>query len=681
MARKKRRKRTKAVPAPAGSGADAAFRAGLADHQAGRLAGAAKHYRKALEIDENHADSWHLLGVAGMQSGDLTEAVTLFERAIGLKSDAPPFHDHLGLALRQMGRAAEAEAHHRRALDLDPDFAAGHNNLAGTLVVLNQIEEAETSARRALQLRPGDPDALANMGQILLAQGRAGAAVDAFEAAHKARPATPDSLAHLGAAYQRTGRRDEAEMVFKKALEAAPEAADIWNRYGVALLTMEKFGDSAAAFAAAAGLEPDIVGATVNSGIAHWRGGDLEAAEQAFDAALDRSPDDLGAILGMAAIYSASGDNEVARSLYYRALQTDPDNLDVFNNLATEGGGHISDAQAERLAGLLADRHLSDDDRAKAGFALAAYLRHCGHHDAAFDIFATANDFRAAALAASGTFFDRTVHDRHVKARVDLFTADFFAARRDMGSNDETPVFVVGMPRSGTTLVEQILASHAHVHGAGERRDMAEIGIERLPAMIGDDGIYPDCLKNVQRQQCHDVAGQYLDALRAAAPKARRIVDKMPFNFMHLGLIALLFPNTKIIHCRRDMRDVALSCFFTNFADSHPWSTGLGDIAHFIRAYRRLMAHWRKVLPLSILDIDYEALVENQEAESRRMIDHIGLKWDPACLNFHETARPVSTASRAQVRQPLYANAVGRWRTYEKWLGPLGADFEGPQDG
>jgi len=679
VARKKRRKRTKPIPGHSGDTAGAIFQDGLQHHQAGRLVDAAGRYHAALAIDADHADSHHLLGVIAMQSGEFAEAVTRLETAIGLKDQAPAYHDHLGLTLRQMGRGAEALSHHRRALELDPKFAAGHNNLAGTLLGLGQLDEAEASARQALTLSPGDPEVLLNMGQILLAEGRASGAVDALEAADRVRPGSPQTLVQLATALQRAGRRPDAETQFRRAVDLAPENAQLWSQYGGFLLSIEKFAESAEAFAEAARLNPDDTSQVVNRGISLWRGGKLDDAEAAFDAGLARAPGDVAALLGKAAVISATGDNDGAYALYRQALDADPDNLDVYNNLSTEVNG-ISDADAERLAGLLGDRNLSDDDRAKAGFALGAYLRRCGHHETAFEIYATANEFRAASLSAAGNQFDPEIHSTHINARTRLFSPDFFAARRHMGADDQTPVFVIGMPRSGTTLVEQILASHARVHGAGERRDMAEIGIERLPAMIGGTLPYPECLKQITPQHGQTAAAQYLDALRVQAPKAARVIDKMPFNFTHLGLIALLFPKARIIHCRRDMRDVALSCYFTNFADNHPWSTRLPDIVHFIKAYRRLMAFWRRVLPISILEVDYEHLVENQEAESRRMIDYLGLKWDPACLNFHQTERPVSTAARAQVRRPMYTSSVGRWRAYEKWIGALNLEPDAPVD-
>jgi len=659
------------VPVAAAGPPPPAFEAGLRAHQAGDLAAAAEHYREALEAAPNHPDSLHLLGVALMQQGDLSEAAERMERAIALRADLPAYHDHLGLCMRQMGKPAEAEPHHRRALEIDANFQPACNNLAGTLLALGRPADAESFARRSLELKPGDPDTSINLGQIFLAQGRARAAVDAFQAGHRAKPGTVDTWAQMGQACQRAGFPARAEEAFRRAADLDPERAAGWMHLGGYYLAVERFDDAAEAFHQAAACGPADIRALANRGVALWRGGALEEAEAVFLDVLDQEPDDVTALLGLAAICSAQGDADDARRLYRRVLEIDPDNLDVYNNLNNDGETGLSDEDALRLADLLGRTDIADDDRAKAGYALAGYLRRCGEHAAAFDVYATANEFRAAALSAAGVDFSPENNTAFVDSRIDVFTADFLAARRDFGSDDEAPVFVVGMPRSGTTLVEQILASHPKVFGAGERRDVAVMALQRLPGLIGGDAPYPECLRQVEADHCRSVAEEYLSALRPLAPRAARIVDKMPFNFLHLGLIALVFPKARIIHCRCDMRDVAVSCYFTNFADSHPWSTDLGHLARFINDYERLMSHWKTVLPAPVLEIDYETLVADLEGESRRMLEHVGLPWNAACLSFHETDRPVSTAARAQVRRPIYSDSVGRWRTYETWLGVL----------
>ena len=287
---------------------------------------------------------------------------------------------------------------------------------------------------------------------------------------------------------------------------------------------------------------------------------------------------------------------------------------------------------------------------------------------------------RRAHLRGVGHVFDAARHAGFLDARRRVFTKGFFAAREGFGVGSEKPVFIIGLPRSGTTLVEQILASHPEVHGAGELRDIPVTAIRRTPPLAGGEKPYPDCVSDLSAVQVEALATEQLGRLDARAGKpASRVIDKMPFNFLHLGLIRLMFPNAQIIHCRRDLRDVGLSCFMTNFADAHAWTTDLSDIADYANAYASLMDHWRSVLPADAMaEVDYEALVADQEGESRRLVEHLGLDWDPACLAFHETGRVVTTASRAQVRRPMYATSVGRWRNWQAELADLLSRLDRP---
>jgi hypothetical protein len=246
------------------------------------------------------------------------------------------------------------------------------------------------------------------------------------------------------------------------------------------------------------------------------------------------------------------------------------------------------------------------------------------------------------------------------------FTPAFFAERRGVfGSPSDVPVFIVGMQRSGTTLTEQIAASHPQVYGAGELEH-----IRRIAGMI-KIGRPESTVRQLTSADSLALAGDYLRKVREIGGDALRIVDKMPHNFQYLGLIAILFPKARIIHCTRDPMDNCVSCFTQSFTGHHGYNTDLRQLGLYYREYRRLMDHWRRVLPIPMLEIDYEEMVADQETQSRRLIDFLGLDWDPACLNFHETDRSVQTASRWQVRQPIYKTSVKRWKDYEKHLGPL----------
>jgi hypothetical protein len=261
--------------------------------------------------------------------------------------------------------------------------------------------------------------------------------------------------------------------------------------------------------------------------------------------------------------------------------------------------------------------------------------------------------------------FDGPGLRRYVDWAIANFTPEQFAATADWGDPSELPVFIVGMPRSGTSLVEQIVASHSQVFGAGESKDVGSI----VQTLDGGDRHYPP--SQWDRAAVRGAATAHLDRMREQGGDALRVTDKMPDNCRILGQIAALFPRARVIVCRRDPRDVCVSCHFQQFAEGQAWSTDQAELAERVREIDWLLAHWRAVVPLRMLEVRYEDLVANLEAESRRLIAFLGLEWEPACLAFHETERPVFTASLWQVRQPLYSSSVGRWRNYRTHLGPL----------
>jgi hypothetical protein len=255
------------------------------------------------------------------------------------------------------------------------------------------------------------------------------------------------------------------------------------------------------------------------------------------------------------------------------------------------------------------------------------------------------------------------------------FTPGYFERVCGFGLETERPVFIVGLPRSGTTLIEQVLASHSQVFGAGELRYTRET-FDSLPHVMNREAQSVECVAGLDRATAGRLAQQHLERLRGLNEAALRVADKMPDNYLHLGLLATLFPRAKLIHCRRDLRDVAVSCWITNFRQIR-WAFDPGHIASRFRMYRRVMDHWRRVLPLPLLEVDYEETVADLEGVARRLVAWCGLAWEPACLAFHANRRPVRTASVSQVRQPIYQRSVARWKHYENTLDALFAQLSG----
>jgi tetratricopeptide (TPR) repeat protein len=375
----------------------------------------------------------------------------------------------------------------------------------------------------------------------------------------------------------------------------------------------------------------------------------------------------------LAYIHGARGEAAAAEAHYRRAIALKPDYAEAYFNLSGSARFKAGDSAIAPLETLLGSRDLSRADRIFAEFAAGKIFDDLGLYDRAFAHYRRGN---AARAAAANPAYGRAL----IEALIATFDGALLERLSGGGAHSELPVFIVGMPRSGTTLVEQILASHPRVHGAGELPDIDAIAKE-LPRFAaapgGQRAGYPACLAAVEPKLLRGLAEAYVRRLEGLAPAATRVVDKAPLNVRHLGLIALMFPKAKVIHCRRDPLDTCLSCYFQNFLRGQEYSFDLGELGRFHGDYRRLMAHWRAILPLPVFELSYEALVSEQERVSRDLLAFCGLDWDPACAAFHQTERSVGTASRWQVRQPIYHHSIGRWRHYQHHLAPL-IDALGP---
>jgi tetratricopeptide (TPR) repeat protein len=403
---------------------------------------------------------------------------------------------------------------------------------------------------------------------------------------------------------------------------------------------------------------------------------DTTAAVASFKTALSIEPDNVSANFELGNQYEVQGKFDMARECYSKVLEIDPQKFEVHLRLASMGDTPV-DEQAkvlDRLDEVLGQDDLHDMQRSRYLYAGAKIHQRLKNYDRAFEQFVAAN-----AIEAEKHPFNRDMFMQWYRSQVRSFTPEVFETHKGAGDDTEQPIFIVGMPRSGTTLTEQIISSHPMVEGAGE--------LQKLDQMIGAmhgirDGAlrYPDDVGRIERGALQGLAADYLASLRAQGRgEAARITDKYVFNFYHLGMIGILFPKAKIIHCKRDPLDTSLSCLFQNFSSSmsFPFWHKLEDIGFFYRHYQKMMDHWHRVLPVEILDVQYEETIADQEAMSRRLIDFVGLEWDDACLRFYENKRAVATASVWQVRQKVYTTSVQRWRAYEKHLDPLRRELAG----
>jgi tetratricopeptide (TPR) repeat protein len=703
-------------------------------HRAGRLQAAEQIYRQILAVAPDQPDALHLLGVIASQAGKPEVAVQYIERAIRLRGNAADFHNNLGEAYRALGKIPEAEACYRRALELKPDFTEAHYNLGNTLAEQGKPNEAVACYHRAVELKPDFAEAHNNLGNVLKDQGKLAEAEACYRRALELKPDVAEVHNNLGAALSEMGRPDEAAACHRRALELKPDFAEANGNLGNALRDQGKLDQAIACYRRALELKPGFARAYGNLGNVLRDRGELEQAIGCYRRALELNPDyamghrNLGAALQeqgkldeaaasyrraleLKADYAEAHSNlgDVLRkqgtlaeaiACYGRALSLKPDFAEAHGNLgcALVDLGDMQDAEdsfraalrhdgrfafahykladlrdgklpAEDLAAqrrLLQEADLTAVQRLLLYFSLARVLDAQGDYAEAAEHLARGNALQLSEWGKRGQQYDPQAHESFVARTIAVCTPDFFRRVSGFGLESELPVFVVGLPRSGTTLIEQVLASHGRVFGAGEIR----LAHDSLTALGGEDADIIEGLGRLDRETARRLALRHLEKLRALDPAALRIVDKMPENYLALGLMATLFPRAKFIHCRRDLRDVAVSCWMTHFREIR-WANDYQHIASRFRQYQRMMAHWRQALPAPLLEVDYEETVSDLENVARKLVAWCGLEWDPKCLQFHRARRPVSTASAVQVRRPLYATSVGRWRHYEQPLEPL----------
>ena len=404
--------------------------------------------------------------------------------------------------------------------------------------------------------------------------------------------------------------------------------------------------------------------------------GDVVGAAAAYRRALSLQPNDADAHNGLAQVLEEQGQPQQAVQHALAALHLRPDwapMLFILAELAANGHYDFPEEQLQRIETRIGVPGTSPTDASLLHFALAMLREKRGAYDDAFDSYRQGNALVHGLLKETGQAFDAQEHDGLTDRLIATFTPALFERVRGFGLDTEAPVFIVGMPRSGSSLVEQILSRHPRVFAAGELGDVGRLAAG-LPARLGAPEGYPRCVDRLDQPTAAAVAAEYLQGLaRRGAPTgypAARVTDKAPLNFLHLGLLAALLPHARVIHCRREPRDVCLSCYLQYFRELN-FTWDLGNLGRYYRAYERLMEHWRRVLPVQPLEVDYEQLVTQPEPMIRRLLAFCGLEWDDRCLRSHESRRPVQTQSKLQVRRPIYTTSVGRWRRYEAHLGPL----------
>ncbi len=503
---------------------------------------------------------------------------------------------------------------------------------AGEKFKAGKLQEAAAIYEKSLILEPNNPDALHNLGVIAAQFQRPDIAIELIRRSLIHRPNYPEGLKNLALILKQQGKLKDAKQLLHSALSLDPKNSIYHYQLGSILYQQEL----------------------------------LTEAENAVNIAIQYDSKNHLAYNLLGVILQDQGLLEKAIKMYRKAIRLSPDYYDAYYNLSNIKKFSKNDSDLKNLKNISSKiKTIDNPNTAKIFYSLGKAYNDINNYSAAFEYFLKANQ-----CDRKNFEYNRKSEEDKLKQIANIFNKQFITQHETVACQSKTPVFVLGMPRSGTSLVEQILASHPQIHGAGERNELSQLASD-VTKFTSTNTSYPESLALLNDEICRDIGEEYLKSLQKTSSDSDYIIDKMPSNFMLIGLIHLVLPNARIIHCVRDPIDTCFSCFRTNFTIGHNYSNSLEDSGSYYQHYLALMNHWRNVLPSKILDIEYESLVNETEKNTRNMLEYLGLPWNDACLNYYKNNRTVKTASAWQVRQPIYSSSIKGWKKYEAQLQPM----------
>ncbi|MDB4307986.1 sulfotransferase [Gammaproteobacteria bacterium] len=592
-----------------------------------RLTEARDLCRQICRTHKADAESWFLLGTIEGLLGNYVAAEEGCRMALRLDSSQPGLHYNLGVVLARQGRLDEAIESFETTLQLDPTNTEARHDLGNVLVVCGRLDEALQHYRVTIQQQPGFIAAHLSLARALRKRNPA-EAIEQYRVTISLDPCLLDAYSELATILINNRQYELCKQTLDLGIKKLPKAACLHYKLG----------------------------------ISHQQQGEVESALACYERAAKLAPerDDIKA--ARASTLALLGDSNAAEALLLPLIEAesrDPTVALTFGYLSS--GMDREDEAIAFLESGLNSPGIDDSVKSRLCFSLARLLDRRGRYEEAFTYADTANRLHGAALGSSN-IADWIYNNREV------FSGEL--QRRTEAC--DVPVFIVGMPRSGTSLVEQILASHSRVYGAGELKDIAAL-VAELPILTGNKTPYPACLGGIKRADIDSLASKYLEHISTISRDSMRVTDKTPGNFLYLGLIDMMFPSAHVIHCIRDPMDTCLSCYLRDFSGNHPYSYNLDALGRYYCSYEKLMKFWKETLRLPILDVRYERLVTDTENTVREMTEFIGLSWESGLLNFHQQKRSVATASFDQVRKPIYSHSINHWHHYERHLDALKA--------
>ena len=632
-----------------------------------------------------------------LQTGDVEPAQAICADVLARYPEDANFLCLSALTLTRLGRFDEAELQIEAALGIFPKFERAYEAKADLLVAKGELADAVEALEEALRLDPTRQQTRLKLGRLFLRMGYVDKArrlrgeflkggadnpeivratnlekeqkfAEAEQVYRQILSRHPDNVtamrlwARLGI---RQKRYEDAEILLARAVEVAPDFNQAWADLVTVQYEQQKLDEAAESAGRLIKLDSRVPNGYLLLASAKASAGHHDEALRAFDDALAIAPKHVGALCGKGNVCRTVGDQAGAIAAFRSSIEANPLHAEAYWNLANLKTFRFDDTELRAMLDLLGDERIPPEGQIQLNNALGLGFEGRGDHDRAFQYIDRGN-----ALRREQEFYDRVENEEMVDMSIDVFNEGFLHANAERGDPDPAPIFIVGLPRSGSTLIEQILASHSLVDGTHELRELGMV-VKSDPRLGRFNPRYPKSLVDIDPERLRHLGTEYIRRTRRFRGEGPFFTDKNPNNYVHAGLLHLILPNAKIVDARRHPLDSCLGCYKQLFAQGQPFSYDLVELGEYYLEYDRLMKHWHEVLPGNVLEVHYEKVVADLEGQVKRILDHCGLSWEDGCLRFHETERAVKSASSEQVRQPIYSTSLNTWRHYERHLGPL----------
>ncbi|MBC8284603.1 MAG: tetratricopeptide repeat protein [Nitrospinae bacterium] len=636
---------------------------GLTLHRAGQFNEAESLYLKILQLKPSNPDANNLMGVLYHQFGRNEEAIDFIKRALRKKPKDDGYLRNLGSVLGALGQMDGALKQFRKSLHFNPKSIETHYNIGCALQQKELHFEAIESFQKVLALNPENAKVQSNIGSSLMMLGRNEEALVFLQKALDLAPTLPEAHFNIGLALGRLFQHDKAIQHYRQAIKFRADYAQAYNNMGNAFFEQKRLNEALDAFNNALSIDPDFVDAHINRGVVLDELDMPDAALEVFKRSVELDPNSAVAQLEMGVVYQRLGDRDKARSSLKKAIQLFPGFADAHRRLTRTRKHTVYDDEIREMEDLFVNPDSRDEDKMLLAFGLGEAFENLGQFERSFEYYSTGNLLNRKTYS-----YDVSDDEAYFQKMSRTFSSSFFSSRKETGLADETPIFILGMPRSGTSLVEQILASHPDVHGSGELDYLSEMCAE-----MNQQGknTFPECFLDLAPERHIELGREYVEKLRRESKTERLITDKMPNNFIYIGLIWTILPKATIIHCNRNPMDTCFSIYKNFFSGSLNFAYNLEELGRYYQLYLKYINHWRGLFPDKLIEVHYEQMVENPDKKIRELLTSCGLPFHEDCLNFHKSGRSVKTVSNYQVRKPVYQSSVDSWKRFEAQLEPL----------